>query len=59
MKKIECPCCLGSKQHMIPKKTTGFEYKDCTLCDENGYVTHETAEDFNLSLNEDNIDYYE
>lgn len=59
MKKVQCTQCLGSKQYMVPKKTTGFEYKDCTLCDENGEISPDVAEDFNLSLDENTIDYYE
>lgn len=59
MKKIQCSLCLGSKKYMVPKKTTGFEYKDCTLCDENGEIAEDVAEDFNLSLDENTIDYYE
>lgn len=59
MKKVQCNQCLGSKQYMVPKKITGFEYKNCKLCDKDGMIEESLAEDFNLSLDEDTIDYYE
>lgn len=57
--KISCPQCLSAKEYMCGKKRRGFKYEKCDLCDENGEVTEELAEDFSLSLNEDLIENYE
>lgn len=55
----ECPQCLGAKIIMTPKPTTGFVYKDCSLCKATGEVSEELADDYELSLNEDNLDFEE
>lgn len=54
-----CPKCVGAKEIMVAKEARGFEYKQCDLCNGNGYVTQELAEDYVLSLNEDIIDFDE
>lgn len=51
-----CPKCLNSKIIMEPKSDKGFEYKVCSLCNGVGTVNKELAEDFELSLNEDNLE---
>ena len=48
-----CPSCIGAKEIMVAKETKGFEYKTCNLCNGDGYVSNDLAEDFELSLNED------
>lgn len=53
---VTCPSCLGSKIPMTPKKDTGFEYKECTLCKGTGEVSPELEEDFILSLNESSLE---
>ena len=55
----ECPQCLGAKEIMVPKETRGFEYKTCSLCKGEGEVAEELAEDFLLSLNEEQIEEYD
>lgn len=52
----ECPKCLGAKEIMEPKKTKGFVYKTCDLCDGNGYVSNQIADDFIFAMNEDNFE---
>lgn len=59
MEKVDCPKCLGTKQLMESKPTRGFNYPDCKLCDQNGKVPIEIHDDYILSLNEDNIAYYD
>jgi len=49
----ECPKCLGVKEIMTPKKTRGFQYEKCDLCNGSGNVSKELEEDYILSLNED------
>lgn len=56
MCKVSCPNCLGTKQIMTPRKSRGFDYNRCKLCDENGLVDEEIAEDYALSMNEDLIE---
>ncbi len=56
-KKVECPRCLGSKQFMESKKTKGFEYKKCNICDKDGLVESDIAADIILSQNEDNVEF--
>lgn len=58
MSKLElCPKCIGSKEVMESKPSgKGFIYKTCTLCNGKGYVDSELANDFELSLNEDNFE---
>lgn len=58
MCKLElCPKCIGAKEVMEPKASgRGFEYKKCNLCNGKGYVDSELANDFELSLNEDNFE---
>lgn len=53
-----CPQCIGAKEVMQPKPDgkKGFIYVLCTLCNALGYVTPELAADFELSLNEDNLE---
>lgn len=51
-----CPKCLGVKEIMEPKETTGFEYRICNLCKGKGEVTTTLADDFVLSINEDNLE---
>ncbi len=58
-KKVQCPCCLGSKQFMEAKLTKGFKYKECKLCDKDGLVEKEIADDFVLSQNEENVEFDE
>lgn len=48
---VECPCCLGAKQIMTPKKIKGFEYKECTLCNGVGRVNSQIADDFIFAMN--------
>lgn len=58
--KVECPVCLGSKTVMEGRKNSkGFEYKECNLCKGEGIVNIDIAEDYILSLDEDQIDDYE
>lgn len=52
-----CPKCLGANTLMMPKEIRGFEYKSCNLCKGTGEVSSELAEDFELSINEDNIEF--
>lgn len=54
--KVDCPKCFGTKQFMQGHKHKGFKYEDCNFCDENGKVEEELADDYALSLNEDNIE---
>ena len=54
-----CPNCVGAKEIMVAKEARGFEYKECDLCNGDGYVTSELEEDYVLSLNEDIIDFDE
>ena len=54
--KKECPSCLGAEIIMTPKETKGFIYKTCSLCNGVGTVSKELADDFELSLNEDNLE---
>lgn len=57
MKEEICPKCIGAKVVMegnFNKK--GFHYKECNLCKGSGVVSKELEEDFNLSLNEDNLE---
>lgn len=58
MCKLElCPKCIGAKEIMEPRSTgKGFEYKKCNLCNGKGYVDNVLAQDFELSLNEDNFE---
>ena len=51
-----CPKCVGALQIMEPKQDKGFIYKTCSLCNGVGTVSKELAEDFELSLNEDNLE---
>jgi len=51
-----CPKCVGAKEIMEPKPDKGFEYKVCSLCNGAGTVNKELADDFELSLNEDNFE---
>lgn len=51
--KVECSKCLGAKEVMTPKKTRGFEYKTCDLCNGQGKVEKDIADDYIISLNED------
>lgn len=53
---VECPKCLGAKEIMTPKKTRGFEYEKCTLCQGTGLVPQELEDDYILSLNEDRLE---
>jgi hypothetical protein len=56
-KQILCPKCIGAKEIMQPKKEgKGFAYMSCTLCKSLGYVDPILGSDFELSLNEDNIE---
>lgn len=54
--KTTCPCCLGAKEIMEPKKTRGFKYVKCNLCDGKGKVHPEIADDYIFSLDEENYD---
>ena len=55
-KQTLCPQCIGAKEIMIAKtESKGFKYLTCSLCEGTGYVNLELAEDFELSLNEDNF----
>ena len=53
---VICPKCIGAKEIMEPKPDKGFEYKTCSLCNGIGTVNKELADDFELSLNEDNLE---
>ena len=50
-----CPKCVGAKVIMEPNNTVGFTYKKCNLCQGDGTVNEKLAQDFELSLNEDNF----
>lgn len=50
-----CPKCLGSKEIMEPKKTKGFEYNKCTLCNGVGVVEQQLSDDYIFSLDEENF----
>lgn len=54
-----CPQCIGAKEIMVPKPDgkKGFDYKQCNLCKGIGYVNPELASDFELSLNEDSVEF--
>lgn len=53
----ECPQCFGVKELMTPKKTIGFEYKICSLCNGEGEINSEIAADFVFAMNgEDNFE---
>lgn len=52
----ECPKCLGIGEVMESKKTKGFEYKTCSLCNGSGYVNNQIADDFIFAMNEDNFE---
>ncbi len=54
--KTECPKCLGVTETMEAKPTRGFEYKKCNLCNGEGTVTQELADDFIFSINEENFE---
>ena len=58
-KQVLCPSCIGAKQVMTPKASgkKGFEYKQCDLCKGVGHVNSELAEDYELSLDEDKIEF--
>ena len=58
-KTTTCPHCLGAKETMVPRETRGFKHEKCKLCNGTGEVTHELAEDYVISLNEDIVDDYE
>ena len=51
-----CPKCVGAKTIMEPKENKGFHYVRCNLCNGQGTVNPELASDFELSLNEDNLE---
>jgi len=53
-----CPKCIGAKEVMEARADgkKGFQYKDCNLCNGKGYVNPVLASDFELSLNEDNLE---
>ncbi len=58
--RVICPKCLGAKAVMEANETKkGFHYDECSLCNKTGEVTPELAEDYILSLNEENIQDYE
>jgi len=53
----ECPKCLGQGELMEPKKTKGFEYKTCSLCNGHGKVDEQIADDFIFAMSgEDNFE---
>lgn len=52
----ECPQCFGVKELMTPKKTIGFEYQTCSLCNSEGKINSEIAADFIFAMNEDNFE---
>ena len=52
----ECPQCLNAKEIMTPKETKGFEYKTCSLCNGQGSVDSQIADDFIFAMNEDNFE---
>jgi len=58
-KNVQCPCCVGTGEIMIAKKTRGFEYKPCWLCNQKGVVSPIIADDYILSLNEEDVENYE
>lgn len=51
--KTQCPKCLELGEIMEAKPIRGFEYKKCNLCQGEGTVTQELADDYVFSLNED------
>jgi hypothetical protein len=52
----QCPKCIGAKEVMVPKKTKGFKYEPCNLCDRQGVVNKEIADDFIFAIDEDNFE---
>ena len=55
--KTECPACIGVGEVMEgKKKTKGFEYKTCNLCNGNKVVSQELADDYVFAKNEDNFE---
>lgn len=55
-KQKDCPKCLGAKELMEPKKTKGFEYRKCSICNGKGTVNQELYDDYIFSMNEENYD---
>ena len=54
-----CNKCIGAKEIMEPKKNKGFEYKTCSLCKGLGHVNQKLNDDFELSLDEDKLQFGE
>lgn len=54
---VTCTKCIGTGEVMEGKQDKkGFEYKTCNLCKGRKEIPQEIADDFILSMNEDNID---
>ena len=52
----ECPKCIGAKVIKQPKKTRGFEYVDCNVCEGKGVVLdvlHQSFISVNRVFNDD------
>ena len=53
-----CPKCLGTKKYMVANKIrrpvkepkSGFRYKECTFCDDNGTVPVELSEVYHVDV---------
>lgn len=47
-KKVECPLCLGTKSYLKSTSTKKRRRKmiECDLCDDDGLISEELAEDF-------------
>lgn len=60
-KKVDCPKCLGVKELMEGKKEgmRGFEYSKCQFCDKDGKVDENLYNDYILSLDEDNVAFFD
>lgn len=55
-KKTECPKCLGAKTIMEARETKGFDYNKCSLCNGQGEVNSQLADDYIFSFTEEEVD---
>lgn len=53
---VECPECVGAKEIMVPKETKGFKYISCSLCNGQGKVHLQIADDFIFAMTEDDFE---
>jgi len=52
----QCPKCVGAKEIMVPKESKGFKYVNCNLCNGEGKVHPQIADDFIFAITEDNFE---